>query len=69
MINDIIDIKIVGFASPCSIPISVDTNIDLETIVILMTGPPQSAVTIISIPFGRLLSFSKIDLSYSGFKK
>lgn len=65
MTHDVINISTVGFTSPSYIPISINTDVELETLTILMTGNPQSAVATISIPSGKLLNFStKLKLIY-----
>lgn len=57
MIENVIDVQVPKVASSSNIPISIRTNIDLESIVVLMSGNPRSAVAMISIPSGRLLQF------------
>ena len=59
MIDNKIDVTTPKLSSNSgSIPVLISTDIDLESIAILMSANPRSAVAIASIPSGKLIQFA-----------
>ena len=57
MINNVVDVQVPKISSGGFMLVSIKTDIDLESIVVLMSANPRSVVAKINIPSGQLIQF------------
>ena len=66
MIENIIELEVSEISENSThVPIRIKTNVDLESIIILTTNNPRSVISVIAIPFGKLIQFDTRIKFYS----